>query len=201
MQIPLLTSLATLLTCVCTLSPVLAQEQSSSTVHMTESSSSSVSSQQSSSSSSAHFGGGSSNNSSSSGSSSPGASTAIFSVKPSIKFLPKFKQRIIDLGDQIRLAQNKGFITADEGGKFLERQSKLLSVEAEASKKGFAKADVDDLEKAITLFNGDLFKVMHKQDPIKPSPADSEVNDPNLIPAYPDKDLQAGSGLSPDAKK
>lgn len=110
------------------------------------------------------------------------------------KFLPKFKERLLDLADQVKMAQTKGWITADEAAKFMERQTKLLPVEAEASKKGFPQADVDNLERAITLLNGDLFKAMRKADPVKPGPAESEVNDPNLIPAYSDPELQPNSG-------
>jgi hypothetical protein len=108
--------------------------------------------------------------------------------------VPKFKQRLNDIADQIKMAQGKNFITAAEASQFLERENKLLSVEADASKNGFPKSSIDDLEKAITLLNGDLFKAMRKSDPVKPGTAEKEVNDPNLIPAYPDPELQPGSG-------
>ena len=110
------------------------------------------------------------------------------------KFVPKFKQRLVDLADQIKMAQGKGFLTADEVSKFMERQSKLLMQEEAASKKGFPRSELDALEREITLLNGDVFKAMRKSDPVKPGQAEKEVNDPNLIPAYPDPELQPGSG-------
>lgn len=116
-------------------------------------------------------------------------------TKPSIKYVPKFKQRINDLGEQMKMAQTKGFISAVELGKFVERKSQLLLQEEAASKKGFPKEEVDKLETAVTQLNADLFKAMRKSDPVKPGAAESEVNDPNLIPAYPDPELQPGSGL------
>ncbi len=121
--------------------------------------------------------------------------------KTSITFVPKFKQRITDLGDQIRLVQGKGFITQDEASKLLDRQSKLFVQESEVSKRGFPKADLDVLEKAITLLNADLFKAMRKSNPVQAGPAEKEVNDPNLIPAYSDPELQPGSGHISEPKK
>jgi len=114
--------------------------------------------------------------------------------KTSVLFLPKFKQRLNDLADQVHLAQNKNFITPDEAAKFMERQAKLLTVEADLSKRGYPKGELDGLEKSITLLNGDLFAAMHKKDPIKPGAAQKEYNDPNLVPNYPDIDLKPGSG-------
>jgi hypothetical protein len=130
--------------------------------------------------------------------------TGVFTIpseKPSITFIPKFKQRINDLGEQIRLAQTKGFISGEESARFLDRQAKLLLQEAEVSQKGFPKPDLDTLEKAVTLLNSDLFAAMRKSDPVKPGTAEKETNDANLIPAYPDPELQPGSGKLPDSPK
>lgn len=110
------------------------------------------------------------------------------------KFVPKFRQRLVDLADQVKMAQGKGFITADEASKFMDRQAKLLVQEESANKKGFPRPELDELERAITLLNGDLFKAMRKADPVKPGASEAEVNDPNLIPAYNDPELQPGSG-------
>ena len=107
----------------------------------------------------------------------------------------KYAQRVKDLGEQIQLVQSKGLITGDEASKFLERQGKLKNMEEETRKAGFPKPQADELEKSITLLNADLFKASHKSNPIKPGQADKEVNDPNLIPAYPDANLQPGSGV------
>ncbi len=112
----------------------------------------------------------------------------------------KYKQRVQDLADQIKLVQSKGFISSDQANKFLERQSTLAAMEAEDRRNGYPKAATDQLEKAITLLNEDLFKASHKNNPIKSSNAQNEAHDPNLIPAYPDADLQPGSGhVSPKA--
>lgn len=122
-------------------------------------------------------------------------------VKPSIMFVPKFKQRLNDLADQVHLAQGKAFITADEAAKFMERQSKLLTVEADLSRRGYPKEELDSLEKSITSLNADLFAAMHKTDPVKPTASEKEVNDPNLIPAYNDPELKPGSGHVDAPKK
>lgn len=113
------------------------------------------------------------------------------------KFVPKFKERIRNLGEQIQMAQGKGFIGSQEANAFMDRQAKLLIQEQEAAKKEFQKEDMDKLETDITVLNGDLFKAMRKSDPVKPGAAETEVNDPNLIPAYPDPELQPGSGVKP----
>jgi len=107
---------------------------------------------------------------------------------------PKYRKRIKDLGDQIHLVRDKGFITQEEADKFLNRQTELFAMEADVRKNGFPRPASNDLEKSITLLNEQVFKASHKNDPIKPGQAEKEVNDPNLIPAYPDKDLQPGSG-------
>lgn len=113
--------------------------------------------------------------------------------KPELIFVPKFKERLLNLADQIKLVQSKGFITAEEASSFLSRQAALLAQESEAARKGFPRAEVDALEKGVTLLNSDLFKASRKSDPVKPGAAETEVNDPNLIPAYPDPELQPGS--------
>lgn len=123
-----------------------------------------------------------------------GSSESVRTVRPTLIFVPKFRERLINLGDQIRMVQAKGFISAEESSAFLSRQAVLLEQETTAAKNGFQRAEVDSLEKAITLLNSDLFKASKKSDPVKPGPAETEVNDPNLIPAYPDAELQPGSG-------
>ncbi|HEY9683427.1 MAG TPA: hypothetical protein V6C86_17745 [Oculatellaceae cyanobacterium] len=107
----------------------------------------------------------------------------------------KYAQRVKDLGEQIQLVRSKGLITTEEATKFLERQAKLKTTEEEVRKAGFQKPQADELEKSITLLNADVFKASHKSNPIKPGQAEKEVNDPNLIPAYPDANLQPGSGV------
>jgi TolA-binding protein len=107
---------------------------------------------------------------------------------------PKYRQRIKDLGEQIEMIQGKGFLTKPEADKFMQRIEELRGMEAEARKNGYAKPEADELEKGITLLNEQVFKASHKNNPIKPGPAEKEVNDPNLIPAYPDANLQPGSG-------
>ena len=121
------------------------------------------------------------------------ADNGIFTLPPektSITFIPKFKQRINDLGAQIRLVESKGLITSGEAGAFLDRQARLLLQEAQANNQGFRTAELNALEKAITLLNADLFAATHKNSPVKPGTAEKEINDPNLIPDYPDPELK-----------
>lgn len=180
--------------------PVDVQETTTTTRTTSSSSSDSVSTSTSSTNSS-----GTANTSSSSSTSSTEIINPDIRSKPSAnrqgtefsitrKFVPKFKERLTDLADQIKMAQGKGWINAEESSKFMERQSRLLTEEAEANKAGYPKSSVDNLEREITLLNGELFKAMHKTDPIKPGQAEKEVNDPNLIPAYPDPELQPNRG-------
>jgi len=107
----------------------------------------------------------------------------------------KYQQRIKDLGDQIQLLGNKGLITKEEVAQFMERQSQLGKSEESVRNGGFQKPATDELEKSVTLLNADVFKASHKSNPIKPGQAEKEVNDPNLVPAYPDANLQPGSGV------
>lgn len=110
--------------------------------------------------------------------------------KPSILFIPRFKQRLNDIGAQIKMAEQKGFISPQDAQTFASRASLLLLQESEVSEKGFPKPVLDDLEKSITLLNSDLFAAMHKKNPIRPGLSEKEINDPNLIPAYSDPALQ-----------
>jgi hypothetical protein len=107
----------------------------------------------------------------------------------------KYRQRIKDLGEQIQMLESKGLLTKDESAKFMERQSQLGKSEEVIENGGFQKGPTDELEKSVTLLNSDVFKASHKSNPIKPGQADKEVNDPNLIPAYPDANLKPGSGV------
>jgi hypothetical protein len=107
----------------------------------------------------------------------------------------EYQQRIKDLGNQVQLLQGKGLLTNDEVSKFTVRLSQLSKVEESVRSGGFQKAPTDELEKSVTQLNGDVFKASHKANPIKPGQADKEVNDPNLIPAYPDANLKPGSGV------
>jgi hypothetical protein len=106
----------------------------------------------------------------------------------------KYAQRVKDLGEQIRLVRSKGLITQDDESKFVARQQELRTIEEKTRQGGFQKPEADELEKSITKLNADLFAASHKSDPIKPGQAQKEVHDPNLIPAYPDANLQPGSG-------
>jgi hypothetical protein len=106
----------------------------------------------------------------------------------------KYAQRVKDLGEQIRLVRSKGLITEDDATKFSARQQELKSMEEKTRQDGFQKPEADTLEKSITKLNADLFAASHKTNPIKPGQAEKEVHDPNLIPAYPDANLQPGSG-------
>jgi hypothetical protein len=107
----------------------------------------------------------------------------------------KYAQRIKDLGDQIQLLSGKGLLTKDETAQFMERQSQLGKTQQSVKMGGYQKNATDDLEKSVTQLNADVFKASHKDNPVKPGQAQTEVNDPNLIPAYSDKNLQPGSGV------
>jgi hypothetical protein len=107
----------------------------------------------------------------------------------------KYQQRIKDLGEQIQMLESKGLLTKDESAKFMERQSQMSKSEEAVRNGGFPKGPTDDLEKSVTLLNSDVFKASHKNNPVKPGQAEKETNDPNLIPAYPDANLQPGSGV------
>ncbi len=67
-------------------------------------------------------------------------------------------------------------------------------MEEKTRQDGFPKPEADDLEKSITKLNSDVFSASHKSNPVKAGSAEKEVHDPNLIPAYPDANLQPGSG-------
>jgi hypothetical protein len=107
----------------------------------------------------------------------------------------KYQQRIKDLGEQIQMLESKGLLTKDESAKFMQRQSQMSTSEEAIRNGGFQKGPTDELEKSVTLLNSDVFKASHKSNPVKPGQADKEVNDPNLVPAYPDANLQPGSGV------
>jgi hypothetical protein len=106
----------------------------------------------------------------------------------------KYAQRVSDLGDQIRLVRSKGLITQEDEAKFSARQQELKAMEEKTRQDGFPKPEADDLEKSITKLNSDVFSASHKSNPVKAGSAEKEVHDPNLIPAYPDANLQPGSG-------
>jgi hypothetical protein len=108
---------------------------------------------------------------------------------------PKYQQRVKNLGEQIQMLEGKGLLTKEETAKFMERQSQLSKSEEAARNGGYQKPETDQLEKSITLLNSDVFKASNKHNPIKPGQAEKEVNDPNLIPAYPDANLQPNSGV------
>ena len=79
-----------------------------------------------------------------------------------LKFAPKFKERIKNLKEQIDFSLTKGFITADQAAALTTRQGQLAGQEAELAKSGYPKPALDDLEKAITLLNSDLHKASQK---------------------------------------
>jgi hypothetical protein len=108
---------------------------------------------------------------------------------------PKYEERVKNLGEQIQMLEGKGLLTKDETARFMERQSQLSKQEEAVRSGGYQKPETDQLEKSITLLNSDVFRASNKHNPIKPGQAEKEVNDPNLIPAYPDANLQPGSGV------
>ncbi len=162
----------TIIACSATL-PSFAQEQTKFTRVETHSSSNSTVNSSSSSSSSS-----SSNGGDTSGGDSSFSSETIRTEKPSIFFVPKFKQRIMDLKDQITLGQKNGYLTNEEVAAFMERDNQLLQQEEDLARKNYPKAQLDELEKAITLLNGDLFKASNKKGP-PPGPGSDTTDSAN----------------------
>lgn len=116
----------------------------------------------------------SSSSNSNTNSSTNSSQETVFTEKPSIKFNPKFKERINNLKDQVSLSLAKGFITKEESDSFNVRINQLSTQEADLEKKGYPKAELDDLEKNITLANGDLYKASNKPT-VPTSPAKSDT--------------------------
>lgn len=77
-------------------------------------------------------------------------------------FVPKFKERIKNLKEQVDFSLGKGFITQAESTAFHARLDQLHVQEEDLAKKGYPKAELDGLEKGITGLNSDLFKASNK---------------------------------------
>ncbi|MBX9719756.1 MAG: hypothetical protein K2X81_00035 [Candidatus Obscuribacterales bacterium] len=185
-----LLSALTLMACSANM-PLFAQEQTKFT--RVESHSSSNNTVNSSSSSSS-----SSTGSDAVGGDSSFSSETVRTEKPSIFFVPKFKQRILDLKEQITLGQTKGFLSSEEVAAFMQRDGQLLLQEEDLAKKNYPKAQLDDLEKAITLLNGDLFKAMNKKGP-PPGPG-SDTTDSAKQNSTPGSATGQAAGQASEAK-
>ena len=96
----------------------------------------------------------------------PSAKT-IATEEPSLVFVPKFRERINEIGKQIKEAGARGFITAEEADTFSKRQAGLLSSEAEMGSHGYPPAVVPSLEKEISSLSSDVLQAMNKSDPKK----------------------------------
>lgn len=83
-------------------------------------------------------------------------------------FVPKFKERIKNLKEQVEFSLGKGFISQDESTQFHSRLTQLSAQEADLEKKGYPKGELDSLEKGITGLNSDLFKASNKPSGEKP---------------------------------
>lgn len=77
-------------------------------------------------------------------------------------FVPKFKERIKNLREQVDFSLGKSFISKDESSTFHSRLDQLHAQEEDLAKRGYPKTELDDLEKGITGLNSDLFKASNK---------------------------------------
>ncbi|HEY9869301.1 MAG TPA: hypothetical protein V6D08_09055 [Candidatus Obscuribacterales bacterium] len=93
----------------------------------------------------------------------------VMGVRGSNVFRPKYRERLKTYAEQIELGTSKGWLTTEEGERFKKELARLDSLEAEASKHGWPKAELDDVERAFTQFNIDLHKASNK--PAAPTPA------------------------------
>jgi hypothetical protein len=120
----------------------------------------------------------------------------VMGVKGSNVFRPKYRERLKTYAEQIEMGTTKGWLTAEEGERFKKELARLDSLEVEASKHGWPKAEVDNVERAFTQFNIDLHKASNK--PANPTPARTAAParqaERNAKPPAPDS-----SGTTPAA--
>ncbi len=98
-----------------------------------------------------------------SSSSSTTVETSGVGFKGANAYNPKYKQRIGTYSEQIEMGLNKGWLTAAEGAEFKRRLDEMKTMEAAAAANGWAKADVDKVEKVFTTFNIDLSNASNKK--------------------------------------
>jgi hypothetical protein len=94
--------------------------------------------------------------------SNQGASSETVTFADKKVFVPKFKERIKNLREQVDFSLGKTFISKDESSKFHSRLDQLHAQEEDLAKRGYPKSELDDLEKGITGLNSDLFKASNK---------------------------------------
>jgi lysophospholipase L1-like esterase len=83
-------------------------------------------------------------------------------------FAFKYSERLKNWGEQIDTGVTKNWLTADEAQTFKTRLEQLRQLNQAVSDKGYARADLDDMEKQFSQYNIDL---SHALDKPKPSAA------------------------------
>lgn len=119
-------------------------------------------------------------------------------------FVPKFKERIKNLKEQVDFSLGKGFITQDESAQFHSRLTQLHAQEEDLAKKGYPKGELDVLEKGITGLNSDLFKASNKPAADKPGTTTTGGASPAAAPATAPKSTGAtaeGAGKPASSSK
>lgn len=108
--------------------------------------------------------------------------TAGVGIKESNKFAFKYKERLKNLKEQINLALTKAWLTPDQGEIFFGKLTRLEILEGGLSAKDYPQPETNELEKAITLLNSDLYTVMNRASSTKQDHA-KKNNQENGAPA------------------
>lgn len=122
----------------------------------------------------------------------------VMGVRSSNVFRPKYRERLRTYAEQIEMGTSRGWLTAEEGERFKKELARLDSLEAEAGKHGWPKAELDNVERAFTQFNIDLHTASNK--PAARTPARTAESprpaDANAKPPAPES-----SGAAPPAEQ
>lgn len=92
-------------------------------------------------------------------------------------YAPKYQERIKTYEGQIDTALTKGWLTPAAGQKFKDRLGELKTMEANASKNGYPKPELDNVERAFTKFNMDLSTAETASTQAASKPASAEASD------------------------
>jgi hypothetical protein len=74
-------------------------------------------------------------------------------ISTTLTKLPDFAKRLANMKDQINLGANRGWLTAGELGQLNIEHDRLANLLRSHEIGGLNKAEIDDLEKQLTLFN------------------------------------------------
>lgn len=84
----------------------------------------------------------------------------VMGVQGANVFVPKFKERLKNLGEQIELGVSKGWLNAEQVDQFKKERERVAAFEAEVSQKGYPKPEVAELEKQVTALNQNLSQAL-----------------------------------------